>query len=119
MAPYLESNNNVSNFTILDALPSPPLVLLGLRASLKEDINVSAAELVYGTSLSLPSNVVARPTTNNKSSPHGNKSSPNESRKKSFERRHKYVTAEIAISFSKDRRNASRENIAKRLSANS
>lgn len=31
-----------------------PTVLLGLRASLKEDIKASAAELVYGTPLRLP-----------------------------------------------------------------
>ena len=31
-----------------------PLVLLGIRTSLKEDINGTAAELVYGTSLRLP-----------------------------------------------------------------
>ena len=31
-----------------------PLVLLGIRASLKEDISCTAAELVYGTNLRLP-----------------------------------------------------------------
>lgn len=35
----------------LDALP---VVLLGLRCSLKEDIKASAAEMVYGTTLRLP-----------------------------------------------------------------
>ena len=45
----------------LKAYPHPdhwtealPLVLLGLRTSLKEDIGCTAAELVYGTSLRLP-----------------------------------------------------------------
>ncbi|XP_017477611.1 PREDICTED: uncharacterized protein LOC108367503, partial [Rhagoletis zephyria] len=31
-----------------------PIVLLGLRSSLREDVNASPAELVYGTSLKLP-----------------------------------------------------------------
>ncbi|KAF8776904.1 Gag-Pol polyprotein like [Argiope bruennichi] len=35
----------------LDALP---LVLLGIRTVLREDVNTSAAELVYGSSLRLP-----------------------------------------------------------------
>ena len=35
----------------MDALP---LVLLGIRTSLKEDISVTAAEMVYGTTLRLP-----------------------------------------------------------------
>ena len=33
---------------------SLPLVLLGIRTSLKEDIHCTSAELVYGTSLCLP-----------------------------------------------------------------
>lgn len=33
---------------------SLPIVLLGLRTSLKEDINTSAAELVFGTTLRIP-----------------------------------------------------------------
>ncbi len=35
-----------------------PLVLLGVRTSLKEDISCTAAELVYGTSLRLPGEYV-------------------------------------------------------------
>ncbi|GBO01001.1 hypothetical protein AVEN_259168-1 [Araneus ventricosus] len=35
----------------LDALP---LVLLGIRTALREDLNASAAELVYESSLRLP-----------------------------------------------------------------
>lgn len=35
-----------------------PLVLLGIRSSLKEDIGFSAAEMVYGTPLSLPGEIV-------------------------------------------------------------
>ena len=31
-----------------------PMVLLGIRTSLKTDIDVSAAELVYGTTLHIP-----------------------------------------------------------------
>ena len=34
---------------------SLPLVLLGIRTALKENINCTSAELVYGTSLRLPS----------------------------------------------------------------
>ncbi|GFT13478.1 hypothetical protein TNCV_2515251 [Trichonephila clavipes] len=32
-----------------------PFVLLGLRSVIKEDINATAAELVYGTTIRLPS----------------------------------------------------------------
>ncbi len=35
-------------------ITSLPLVLLGIRTALKEDIGCTAAELVYGTSLRLP-----------------------------------------------------------------
>ena len=44
-----------------DALP---LVLLGLRTTLKEDINTSAADLVYGTSLRLPGDMFEAATSN-------------------------------------------------------
>ncbi|XP_037512336.1 uncharacterized protein K02A2.6-like [Rhipicephalus sanguineus] len=37
-----------------------PLVLLGIRSALKEDIGCSAAELVYGTTLRLPGEFFAR-----------------------------------------------------------
>lgn len=37
-----------------------PLVLLGIRSTLKEDIGCSAAELVYGTTLRLPGEFFAR-----------------------------------------------------------
>ena len=43
-----------------DALP---LVLLGIRSTLKEDIGCSAAELVYGSTLRLPGELVAATTT--------------------------------------------------------
>ncbi|KAH9587704.1 hypothetical protein MS3_00000093 [Schistosoma haematobium] len=43
-----------------DALP---LVLLGIRSSVKEDIGCTAAELVYGTTLTLPGLVKNEPTT--------------------------------------------------------
>lgn len=36
-----------------------PLVLLGIRSSLKEDLHHSSAELVYGTSLRLPGELLA------------------------------------------------------------
>ena len=39
----------------IDALP---LVLLGLRSALKEDIAATAAEMVYGTTLRLPGGLV-------------------------------------------------------------
>ncbi|XP_055929760.1 uncharacterized protein LOC129960375 [Argiope bruennichi] len=35
-----------------------PIVLLGLRSALKEDINAPCAQLVYGTTLRLPSDLV-------------------------------------------------------------
>ena len=34
---------------------SLPLVLLGIRMNIKQDINCTSAELVYGTTLRLPS----------------------------------------------------------------
>ncbi|BHF83230.1 hypothetical protein SprV_0802637200 [Sparganum proliferum] len=41
-----------------------PLVLLGIRSSVKEDIHCTAAELVYGTPLRLSGEFVQSPTTN-------------------------------------------------------
>ncbi|BHF67350.1 hypothetical protein SprV_0301037600 [Sparganum proliferum] len=38
-----------------------PLVLLGIRSSVKEDIQCTAAELVYGTPLRLPANLCSLP----------------------------------------------------------
>ncbi|XP_015921808.1 uncharacterized protein [Parasteatoda tepidariorum] len=35
-----------------------PVVLLGIRTAVKEDINASCAELVYGTTLQLPSDMI-------------------------------------------------------------
>ncbi|CAH8543108.1 unnamed protein product [Schistosoma haematobium] len=43
-----------------DALP---LVLLGIRSSVKEDIGCTASELVYGTTLTLPGQLVKNETT--------------------------------------------------------
>ncbi|XP_055918953.1 uncharacterized protein LOC129950995 [Eupeodes corollae] len=43
-----------------------PLILLGLRATLKEDLKATPAELVYGTSLRLPADLLA-PTIVNQS----------------------------------------------------
>jgi len=40
-----------NNHEWVDVLPT---VLLGLRTSIKDDINASAAELLYGTTLRLP-----------------------------------------------------------------
>ncbi|BHF76129.1 hypothetical protein SprV_0501922700 [Sparganum proliferum] len=37
---------------------NPPLVLLGIRAGLKSDLDWSAAELIFGTTLRLPAEVV-------------------------------------------------------------
>ena len=45
----LRAHDNPTNWT-----ENLPLVLLGLRSSVKEDIGVSSAHLVYGTSLHLP-----------------------------------------------------------------
>ncbi|BHF65440.1 hypothetical protein SprV_0200845000 [Sparganum proliferum] len=41
-----------------------PLVLLGMRSSVKEDIQCTAAEIVYGTPLRLPGEFVQPSTTN-------------------------------------------------------
>ncbi|BHF74701.1 hypothetical protein SprV_0501778800 [Sparganum proliferum] len=41
-----------------------PLVLLGIRSSVKEDIQCTAAELVYGTPLRLPGEFVQSSPTN-------------------------------------------------------
>ena len=46
-----------------DWMTALPFVLLGIRTSLKEDIGCSSAELVYGTTLTLPADLVL-PTTN-------------------------------------------------------
>ena len=45
----LRAHDNPTNWT-----ENLPLVLLGLRSSVKEDIGVSSAHMVYGTSLHLP-----------------------------------------------------------------
>ena len=42
-----------------------PLVMLGIRSSIKEDIDTSPAELVYGTSLRLPADLVKINSTPN------------------------------------------------------
>ena len=39
-----------------------PVVLLGIRTTLKEDLSCSAAEMVYGTTLSLPGDFFTEPT---------------------------------------------------------
>ncbi|GBL79678.1 Uncharacterized protein K02A2.6, partial [Araneus ventricosus] len=41
-----------------------PIVLLGLRSALKEDINATCAQLVYGTTLRLPSDLVTSDSIN-------------------------------------------------------
>ena len=35
-------------------MESLPLILLGIRTALKEDINSTTAEMIYGTTLRLP-----------------------------------------------------------------
>ena len=45
----LRAHDNPTNWTV-----NLPLVLLGLRSSVKEDIGVSSARMVHGTSLHLP-----------------------------------------------------------------
>ena len=66
MAYHPQTNGMVERFhhqlkAALKAQPNPhswmdalPLVLLGIRTSLKEDISTTAAEMVYGTTLRLP-----------------------------------------------------------------
>ena len=46
-----------------------PIVLLGIRSALKEDIGCSAADLVYGTSLRLPGELLSPPETELSSDP--------------------------------------------------
>lgn len=48
------------NSSWMDTLP---LVLLGIRTALKEDISSTAAEMVYGTTLRLPGEFFTVPTT--------------------------------------------------------
>ena len=50
----------------VDALP---VVLLGIRTALKTDLDCSAAELVYGTTLRLPGDLIAPNSTNQFPSP--------------------------------------------------
>ena len=45
-----------------------PIVLLGIRAVLKEDLSCTSAELVYGTTLRLPGDFFSTPTTEDASS---------------------------------------------------
>ena len=54
----LRAQENPTNWT--DNLP---LVLLGLRSTVKEDLDVSAAHMVYGTSLHLPGQFVDHAST--------------------------------------------------------
>ena len=56
--------------TTLKSQPNPthwadsrPLVLLGIRTALKEDIHCTSAELVYGTNLCLPGEFFDQDTT--------------------------------------------------------
>ncbi|XP_035779293.1 uncharacterized protein LOC118459727 [Anopheles albimanus] len=39
-----------------------PMILLGLRTAVKDDIGAAPADLVYGTSLQIPADLVAEPT---------------------------------------------------------
>ncbi|GFY31610.1 transposon Ty3-I Gag-Pol polyprotein [Trichonephila clavipes] len=41
-----------------------PIVLLGMRSALKDDINATCAQLVYGTTLRLPSDLVTSDSIN-------------------------------------------------------
>ncbi|GBL78576.1 hypothetical protein AVEN_65174-1 [Araneus ventricosus] len=45
---------DIINLSFADWLDALPLVLLGIRTVLREDLNASAMELVYGSSLRLP-----------------------------------------------------------------
>ena len=56
----LKSYPQQGNWT--DALP---LVLLGIRTSIKEDLGCTAAQLVYGTTLHLPGSFFSAPTDSN------------------------------------------------------
>ena len=48
---------------------SLPLVLLGIRTALKDDLRCSAAELVYGTTLRLPAEFLQQSTTDTTADP--------------------------------------------------
>ena len=58
-APLMAANSN-SNW--LEALP---LVLLGIRSTVKEDLHCTPAELVYGTTLRLPGDFFQSPKLHN------------------------------------------------------
>ncbi|GFW58870.1 retrovirus-related Pol polyprotein from transposon 412 [Trichonephila clavipes] len=69
--PYPPSFNGLVERTHRSLKATPrwtqvlPFVLLGLRSVIKEDINVTAAELVYGTTIRLPSDFFQDTGTNN------------------------------------------------------
>ncbi|GFS86415.1 retrovirus-related Pol polyprotein from transposon 412 [Trichonephila clavipes] len=46
-----------------------PIVLLGMRSALKDDINATCAQLVYGTTLRLPSDLVTSDSINQTANP--------------------------------------------------
>ena len=52
-----------------DWMISPPLVLLGIRTALKQDLNSTAAEMVYGTTLCLPGEFFTPSPTNSLPNP--------------------------------------------------
>ena len=66
----ISSNAYTANSKLPSNLTRIPLVLLGIRTILREDIHCTSAELVYGTSLWLPGeffvqtmNTIADPAT--------------------------------------------------------
>ena len=80
-AYHSQSNGMVERFhrqlkAALKAQPNPsawmdslPLVLLGIRTALKEDIQSTAAEMVYGTTLRLPGEFFNPPSTSSLNDP--------------------------------------------------
>ncbi|GFU72288.1 hypothetical protein TNCV_1136171 [Trichonephila clavipes] len=54
----LKAHNHIQRTELL------PIVLLGMRSALKDDINATCAQLVYGTTLRLPSDLVTSDSIN-------------------------------------------------------
>ena len=62
---YHPQANGLAGSSWVDDLP---IILLGIRATLKEDLSCTSAEMVYGTTLRLPGDFFSAPTIEHPSS---------------------------------------------------